>query len=228
MQQIDPTVAKPSPANIKVIHVKRRRDDLGGQSSSPSRALAPTTDDMAAITPSVRRQPTGVGVLWSNQTAGEEAFYFAAHTDGAADGTWGARETAFGGAGTGSADGHISLKTDAERTGHRGGQDQPSDRNRPAHRGPRPDRQRRCGRHLVDPHRLERQPARHAAGPRARLRERRRPTSSSPTSTTAGHDHHPPYRAAEHLNFGAAVDRDARSSATPPRRRSTTRPRRSR
>jgi PKD repeat protein len=69
-----------------------------------------TTNDMAAIT---NVGTNGVGVLWSNQTAGDEAFYFAAHKDGDADGTWTARETAFGGAGTLSADGHISLKTDA-------------------------------------------------------------------------------------------------------------------
>ncbi len=63
-----------------------------------------TTDDMTAIS---TVGTNGVGVLWSNQTAGEEAFYFAAHKDGDADGTWTARETAFGGSGTLSADGHI-------------------------------------------------------------------------------------------------------------------------
>ena len=69
---------------------------------------------MAAITTvGLTASHRGVGVLWSNQTAGEEAFYFAAHTDGIADGTWGARETAFGGSGTNSADGHVSVKTDA-------------------------------------------------------------------------------------------------------------------
>jgi PKD repeat protein len=54
----------------------------------------------------------GVGVLWSNQTSGDEAFYFAGHKDGDADGTWGTRETAYGGSGQLGADGHISLKAD--------------------------------------------------------------------------------------------------------------------
>jgi PKD repeat protein len=54
----------------------------------------------------------GIGVLWSNQTLGDEAFYFAGHKDGNDDATWGARETAYGGSGTLGADGHISLKAD--------------------------------------------------------------------------------------------------------------------
>ncbi len=70
-----------------------------------------TTDDQAAITVT---GTNGVGVLWSNQTPGDEVFYFAAHKDGDPDGTWTARENAFGTPGTSaSADGHISLKTDA-------------------------------------------------------------------------------------------------------------------
>ncbi len=69
-----------------------------------------TTDDQAAISVT---GTNGVGVLWGNQTLGDEAFYFAAHKDGDPDGTWTARETAFGGTGTASADGHISMKTDA-------------------------------------------------------------------------------------------------------------------
>ena len=54
----------------------------------------------------------GVGVLWSNQTPGDQAFYFAGHKDGDPDGTWGGRETAYGGVGANDADGHISLKND--------------------------------------------------------------------------------------------------------------------
>ncbi len=67
-----------------------------------------TNNDQAAIV----NLSNGIGVLWSNQTLGDEAFYFAGHKDGDPDGTWGARETAYGGTGTLGADGHISLKAD--------------------------------------------------------------------------------------------------------------------
>jgi PKD repeat protein len=67
-----------------------------------------TNNDQAAVV----NLSNGIGVLWSNQTLGDEAFYFAGHKDGDADGTWGARETAFGGSGTLGADGHLSLKAD--------------------------------------------------------------------------------------------------------------------
>ncbi len=112
IQVIDPNAVKPSPANVKVLH----STSLSGSTTwtapfiVPGQGTAPTTDDMAAISVA---GTDGVGVLWSNQTAGEEAFYFAGHKDGDADGTWGARETASGGSGTLGADGHISVKTDA-------------------------------------------------------------------------------------------------------------------
>jgi PKD repeat protein len=55
----------------------------------------------------------GVGVLWSNQAATDDSFYFAAHVDGDPAGTWQARETAFGTPSEYDADGHVSIKTDA-------------------------------------------------------------------------------------------------------------------
>ncbi len=112
LQVIDPDVAKPSPANVMVVHSTTAAGTIwSAPIVIPGQGVAPTTDDMAAITVT---GTNGVGVLWSNQTAGEEAFYFAAHKDGDPVGTWGAREAASpGGAGTLSADGHISLKTDA-------------------------------------------------------------------------------------------------------------------
>ena len=68
--------------------------------------------DDAAI---VRLSAEGVaamGVLWSNQNATDDAFYFAAHLDTSADGDWQARETAFGGPNSYTADDHLSVKTD--------------------------------------------------------------------------------------------------------------------
>ena len=55
----------------------------------------------------------GVGVLWSNQAATDDGFYFVAHANADPVGTWQAREDAFKFANAYDADGHISLKTDA-------------------------------------------------------------------------------------------------------------------
>ncbi len=110
VKQIDPTVATPAPADVKVVHISATGAILAAEATIPNEGVPTTTDDMAAITTvGTTAGHRGVGVLWSNQTAGEEAFYFEAATSG----TWGARETAFGGSGTLRADGHISLKTDA-------------------------------------------------------------------------------------------------------------------
>ena len=68
-----------------------------------------TSDDVAGIA----SLTGGVGVLWSNQSATDDSFYFTAHVDGDPAGTWQARETAFGTASDYDADGHVSLKTDA-------------------------------------------------------------------------------------------------------------------
>src|SRR5215213_3979634 len=72
-------------------------------------------EDIAAVASMSGAGTDGVGVLWSNQSATDRAFYFAAHVDGQAVGTWGAREVALGNpaAPDYSADNHISLKTDA-------------------------------------------------------------------------------------------------------------------
>ncbi len=111
MQQIDPTLPKPSPANIMVMHGNAAGTTWGGAIVLPVEGTAPTTDDMVAIASvGTTASHRGVGVLWSNQTGGAEGFYFAAHTDGAADGSWETRETVD--SGVGSADGHISLKTE--------------------------------------------------------------------------------------------------------------------
>jgi hypothetical protein len=49
-----------------------------------------------------------VGVMWSNHTTADDGMFFATHSDGAADLTWGPTERAFTGANT--ADDHINLK----------------------------------------------------------------------------------------------------------------------
>ena len=114
MRQIDPTLPKPAPADVMVMRVTTAGAIGYGPVVIPGEGTPPTTDDMAAIsTVGTTAAHRGIGVLWSNQTAGEEAFYFAAHTDGVIDTTWGTRETAYGGSGTNAADGHVSVKTDA-------------------------------------------------------------------------------------------------------------------
>ena len=69
----------------------------------------------------------GVGVLWSNQSATDDAFYFAAHSSGAAAATWQSPRDAFGTSNAYDADGHISLKTDASGANSRGRQDRTND-----------------------------------------------------------------------------------------------------
>ena len=71
-----------------------------------------TPEDVAAIAPISGSGVSGIGVLWGNQAATDDAYYYAAHVDGAAIGTWQAREVVFGTPGSFSADNHISLKTD--------------------------------------------------------------------------------------------------------------------
>jgi PKD repeat protein len=70
------------------------------------------SDDIATIVKVGSGGTTGMGVLWSNQSATDDAFYFVAHLDTSADGTWQARETALGGPGTYTADNHMSVRTD--------------------------------------------------------------------------------------------------------------------
>ena len=50
-----------------------------------------------------------IGVMWSNQTSGNDAMFFAVHEDGQPDSTWQASRTAL--QGSGSADDHINLKS---------------------------------------------------------------------------------------------------------------------
>jgi len=69
-----------------------------------------SADDISSVV----RYPGGIGVMWSNQTAG--AIYFAAHADGDADHAW-TRSTAIDGAF--SADDHLNLKSVQADTGGR-------------------------------------------------------------------------------------------------------------
>ena len=73
-----------------------------------------TDDDMVAIAP--MGNGDGVGVMWSNQSATDDAFYFSAHVAADPIDTWQSRETAplaNPGTVTHTADGHISMKADA-------------------------------------------------------------------------------------------------------------------
>ena len=74
-----------------------------------------TSDDMVAV--AEMRDGAGVGVMWSNQNATDDAFYFSAHVATDPIGTWQARESGplgSPGSDTHTADGHISLKTDPD------------------------------------------------------------------------------------------------------------------
>ena len=181
------------------------------RSSSPVEGTPPTTDDMAAITTvGLTAGHRGVGVLWSNQTAGEEAFYFAAHTDGDRRRHLGRSRDRLRWQRNELGRRPRQRQDRRQRTGRRRGQDQPDHRHRPAHRRPGPDRQQRRGRHLVEPQRLERQPARHPAGPRPRRGEQR--------GQRLHHRHHPGCRAlpdhppdgpAGHAGVRRRIDRHA-------------------
>jgi PKD repeat protein len=72
-----------------------------------------TPEDVAAIAPVSGSGVSGVGVLWSNQAATDDSFYYQVHVDGDAVGTWQTREVVFGTASAYDADNHISLKTDS-------------------------------------------------------------------------------------------------------------------
>jgi PKD repeat protein len=56
-----------------------------------------------------------IGVMWSNQSTGHDAMYFASHRDGDADSVWSSERTAI--QGPGSADDHMNLKVVATDSG---------------------------------------------------------------------------------------------------------------
>jgi trimeric autotransporter adhesin len=69
-------------------------------------ASALSSDDISSL---IAYGDNRIGVMWSNQSTSH--MYFASHRDGDPDGTWTASEAAT--SGSGSADDHINLKTDA-------------------------------------------------------------------------------------------------------------------
>ncbi|HEU4572786.1 MAG TPA: hypothetical protein VFR93_08860, partial [Candidatus Limnocylindrales bacterium] len=71
-----------------------------------------TIDDNSAVIAFGGNQ---VGVMWSNQSTGHDAMYFASHRDGDPDGTWSSERTAI--QGPGSADDHMNLKVVATDSG---------------------------------------------------------------------------------------------------------------
>jgi PKD repeat protein len=70
-----------------------------------------TSDDISAL---VAFGGDRIGVMWGNQTAATDGYYFSVHRDGQPDTAWGAPELALGG--PGASDDHINLKADSAGT----------------------------------------------------------------------------------------------------------------
>jgi hypothetical protein len=79
----------------------------------PSQASPVHDEDIAVISTVTTSSGPAVGVLWSDQDADDQSFYFSAHLNTSAADSWEPRETAYGGPGTNGADNHISAKTDS-------------------------------------------------------------------------------------------------------------------
>ena len=104
------TVAKAGDATKSDVMIASSSDGLTWTSVVlPSQASAPSDDDISSIIAFNGK----VGVMWSDQVAdvnGETGFWFSVHTDGAATGTWSARQKAAWGPTI--ANDHINLKAD--------------------------------------------------------------------------------------------------------------------
>jgi PKD repeat protein len=120
-----PTIAADSGGRLWVAYPQAGRIRITTSGDGGSTWAAPfdlpgmggnvTSQDVAAIAPLGLGGTTGIGVLWSNSSVADDAFYFAAHVTGQPVGTWMPREAAplaSPGTFTYTADGHISLKTD--------------------------------------------------------------------------------------------------------------------
>lgn len=113
------TIAKDADGDLWVSFTQANRvristsTDNGVTWSAPIDLPNMGNDISANDTAAIATLSGGVGILWSNQTAADDAFYFVAHANADPAATWQARETAFGTASAYDADGHISLKTDA-------------------------------------------------------------------------------------------------------------------
>ena len=108
-------VAYPQTGRIRITTSGDGGDTWAAPFDLPGMGGNVTTQDVAAVAPLSAGATTGIGVLWSNSSATDDAFYFAAHVTGQDVGTWTTRETAplaNPGTFTYTADGHISLKTD--------------------------------------------------------------------------------------------------------------------
>ncbi len=91
------------------VHWQRSTD--GGVTWTPAAALASasalvTADDVASVVSYGNR----VGIMWSNQSAGHDGFWFTSTPAGAGAAAWTTPEVAYGGAGIG--DDHLNLKAD--------------------------------------------------------------------------------------------------------------------
>lgn len=116
------TIAKDTTGDLWVtynqdLRVRYSASEDGGATWStgadiPGQGNDGVADDVAAIAPVSGSGVNGVGVIWTNQAfLTDDAFYYQAHVDGDPIGTWQARETAFGGPATNTADNHAALKT---------------------------------------------------------------------------------------------------------------------
>lgn len=119
-----PTIAQDTTGRLWVAYPQANKvmiassGDLGVTWTSPfvipGMGNDATPEDVAAIAPISGSGVSGVGVMWSNQAATDDSFYYQVHVDGDAVGTWQAREVAFGTGSAYDADNHISLRTDPD------------------------------------------------------------------------------------------------------------------
>jgi hypothetical protein len=92
---------------IYVASTTRRRQTWGRPFRLRFPQAAVTLDDISSVVAFSGR----IGVMWSNQTTGQDGFWFSVHRDGAPEKVWQPPQAAL--AGNREADDHINLKSDS-------------------------------------------------------------------------------------------------------------------
>jgi hypothetical protein len=92
---------------IYVASMRATSRDWGSPFRLPFQQAAVSVDDISSVVAFSGR----IGVLWSNQGAGKDGFWFSIHRDGAPEKSWKPPEAAL--AGGREADDHINLKADS-------------------------------------------------------------------------------------------------------------------